>query len=174
MTSPAASPGPSPDPAASPAPPARRRALAVLGVLVLVAGAAWVGYDRLVGSRHESTDNAYVQAPVVQITPQVGGTVLAAMRSSGWADSTRALRGAQFSAADRPARLERQADAPRMKRGFYTIMAAQFFTKVAVEVLQRIVYSKLAKSGLKIYVSKQRIHRIPFLLYPVEISNALF
>ncbi len=83
MTSPAASPGPSPDPAASPAPPARRRALAVLGVLVLVAGAAWVGYDRLVGSRHESTDNAYAQGPMVQVTPQVGGTVTAILVDEG-------------------------------------------------------------------------------------------
>ncbi len=83
MTSPAASPGPSPDPAASPAPPARRRALAVLGVLVLVAGAAWFGYDRLVGSRHESTDNAYAQGPMVQVTPQVGGTVTAILVDEG-------------------------------------------------------------------------------------------
>ena len=60
------------------APPNRRRALlaALAGVFVL-AGVAYGGYW-FVHARHlESTDNAYVQGNVVQITPQIGGTVLA-------------------------------------------------------------------------------------------------
>jgi membrane fusion protein, multidrug efflux system len=65
-------------PAAPALSPARRsKALLLLGVLLLLAGAAygwyWNGYLR----HFESTDNAYVQAPVVQLTSQVGGTVLA-------------------------------------------------------------------------------------------------
>ena len=61
---------------------------------------------------YESTDNAYVQAPVVQVTPQVGGTVLAIVaddtdiKKAGQtlvrldpADATRALERAQAQLA---------------------------------------------------------------------------
>lgn len=63
--------------------PTRRRALAALGALVLVAGLAGLAYDRLVASRIESTDNAYVQGHLVQVTPQVGGTVTAILVDEG-------------------------------------------------------------------------------------------
>ncbi|MEN9397423.1 MAG: hypothetical protein RLZ81_1953, partial [Pseudomonadota bacterium] len=50
--------------------PNRKRALlSLLGVVVL-AGAVWIGYEELVASHYESTDNAYVQGNVIQITPQ--------------------------------------------------------------------------------------------------------
>jgi len=55
----------------------RRKALLTLAAIVALAGLAWGGYEWLVASRYESTDNAYVQGNVVQITPQVGGTVMA-------------------------------------------------------------------------------------------------
>jgi membrane fusion protein (multidrug efflux system) len=55
----------------------RRRGLGALAVLVLVAGAATLIYRHMLSSHFEETDNAYVQADVVQITPQIGGTVLA-------------------------------------------------------------------------------------------------
>ncbi|MBA2963580.1 MULTISPECIES: efflux RND transporter periplasmic adaptor subunit [Ramlibacter] len=55
----------------------RRKGLAVLGAAVAVGGLGWGGYEYLVASHYESTDNAYVQGNVVQITPQIGGTVLA-------------------------------------------------------------------------------------------------
>ncbi|MDM4765134.1 efflux RND transporter periplasmic adaptor subunit [Pelomonas sp. SE-A7] len=55
----------------------RKKALTLLSVAVLLALAGYVAYDKLIGSKHESTDNAYVQANVVQITPLVGGTVRA-------------------------------------------------------------------------------------------------
>ncbi|SCK48311.1 membrane fusion protein, multidrug efflux system [Variovorax sp. HW608] len=55
----------------------RRRALTALAAAVVVAGAGWGGYEWLVASRYESTDNAYVQGNVIQITPQIGGTVMA-------------------------------------------------------------------------------------------------
>ena len=38
---------------------------------------AWGAYEWLVASHYESTDNAYVQGNVIQITPQIGGTVMA-------------------------------------------------------------------------------------------------
>jgi membrane fusion protein (multidrug efflux system) len=54
----------------------RRKALTLLAVGVAVVGVAWGAYEWLVASHYESTDNAYVQGNVVQITPQVGGSVL--------------------------------------------------------------------------------------------------
>src|SRR6188474_434680 len=55
----------------------RRKALGTLATVVVLGGAAWAGYDWLVASHYESTDNAYVQGNVIQITPQIGGTVMA-------------------------------------------------------------------------------------------------
>ena len=47
----------------------------LVGVVVVVA-IAWVLYHLLVGRWYESTDDAYVDGNVVQITPQVPGTVV--------------------------------------------------------------------------------------------------
>ena len=55
----------------------RKRALTVIGSVVVLAGVAYGAYYALVASHYEDTDNAYVQANVVQITPQTGGTVVA-------------------------------------------------------------------------------------------------
>ncbi|SFP21080.1 efflux RND transporter periplasmic adaptor subunit [Variovorax sp. 770b2] len=78
-----------PTPAASAAPTAvaapeapagngkRRRALTALAAVVIVAGGGWGLYEWLVASHYEDTDNAYVQGNVIQITPQIGGTVMA-------------------------------------------------------------------------------------------------
>lgn len=57
--------------------PARRKALAGVAAAVLLAGVAYGAYWALVLNHYESTDNAYVQGNVVQLTPQVGGTVVA-------------------------------------------------------------------------------------------------
>jgi membrane fusion protein (multidrug efflux system) len=55
----------------------RRKALfGVAGVVALV-GIAYAIYWALVLNHYESTDNAYVQGNVVQLTPQVAGTVTA-------------------------------------------------------------------------------------------------
>ncbi len=62
--------------AVPPGNPARKRALAAVSAVVVLAGAAYGAYWALVLNHFESTDNAYVQGNVVQITPQVGGTVL--------------------------------------------------------------------------------------------------
>lgn len=64
-------------PAANPQAPARKRGLLILGSVVLLGAAAYGVHHWQVASHFENTDNAYVQANVVQITPQVGGTVLA-------------------------------------------------------------------------------------------------
>ena len=58
--------------------PGRRRALLLLFSAVLIlAGAGWWVYWEAYARFYESTDNAYVNGNVVQITPQVAGTVLA-------------------------------------------------------------------------------------------------
>jgi len=62
---------------AEPMNPARKKALLTIGGVVAVAAIAYGAYDWLVSSHYESTDNAYVQGNVVQITPQIGGTVQA-------------------------------------------------------------------------------------------------
>ena len=55
----------------------RRRALTALAAVVIVAGGGWGLYEWLVASHYEDTDNAYVSGNVIQITPQIGGTVMA-------------------------------------------------------------------------------------------------
>ena len=59
------------------APAARRRALGLIGTAVLLTGLGWGAWHWLEGRHRETTDNAYVQGNVVQITPQVAGTVVA-------------------------------------------------------------------------------------------------
>jgi membrane fusion protein (multidrug efflux system) len=59
------------------APAKRRKALTAIFGVVLVAGAGWGAWHWLAGRHVETTDNAYVQGNVVQITPQVAGTVTA-------------------------------------------------------------------------------------------------
>ena len=57
--------------------PARKKALTAVVAAVVVAGIAYGAYWALVLNHYETTDNAYVQGNVVQITPQIGGTVVA-------------------------------------------------------------------------------------------------
>jgi len=67
----------------------KRALLGVTSVTLLAAigyGAYWWIYQR----HYESTDNAYVQGPVVLITPQVSGTVLAVL-----ADDTDVVKAGQ-------------------------------------------------------------------------------
>ena len=69
-----AAPAPAPQAAGN---PARKKALITLASIVVVAGLGWTAYEWLVASHYENTDNAYVQGNVIQITPQIGGTVMA-------------------------------------------------------------------------------------------------
>jgi membrane fusion protein (multidrug efflux system) len=81
----------------SPQPPApavsaakRKPALLAVASIAAAIGLGWGTWWALTQRHHESTDNAYVQAPVVQITPQVGGTVLAVL-----ADDTDIVKAGQ-------------------------------------------------------------------------------
>jgi membrane fusion protein, multidrug efflux system len=55
----------------------RKRMMALLVIVILIAAIAYGLYYFLVARFHESTDDAYVNGNVVQITPQVTGTVIA-------------------------------------------------------------------------------------------------
>ncbi len=66
-------------PPLSTGPSKRRKALTILGTVVVLGGLGWASYEWLVASHYETTDNAYVQGNVIQITPQIGGTVMAIM-----------------------------------------------------------------------------------------------
>ena len=71
---------PNPTPSAAPAnalQPKRRRALLTVTAGVVLVAAVWGGYWFFESRHHVTTDNAYVQGNVVQITPLVSGTVLA-------------------------------------------------------------------------------------------------
>ncbi|MEP6506297.1 MAG: HlyD family efflux transporter periplasmic adaptor subunit, partial [Betaproteobacteria bacterium] len=57
--------------------PKRRTALTAIAAAVVIIGGGYGIYYWMTGRHSESTDNAYVQANVVQITAQAGGTVTA-------------------------------------------------------------------------------------------------
>ncbi|MET0327148.1 MAG: efflux RND transporter periplasmic adaptor subunit [Luteimonas sp.] len=54
----------------------RRRALAILATVAILAGVGWAAWYLLVARWHQDTDDAYVQGNVVSIVPQAMGTVV--------------------------------------------------------------------------------------------------
>ena len=77
----AASLPPSPQPAARNG--KRKRALLILLAIVLIAGGAWLAWYLAVARWHQSTDDAYVQGNIVNITPQTLGTVVSINAEDG-------------------------------------------------------------------------------------------
>lgn len=61
----------------------RRRALAVLATVAIIAGAGWAAWYLLVARWHQDTDDAYVQGNVVSIVPQTMGTVVSIDADAG-------------------------------------------------------------------------------------------
>ncbi len=117
--------------AATPAANPRKKALVTIASIVVLAGLGWAAYDAVVASHYEDTDNAYVQGNVVQITPQIGGTVMALM-----ADDTDFVKAGQtlvqFDPADAKLALDQAeanlAQTVRQVRTLYannTTLAAQ-------------------------------------------------
>jgi membrane fusion protein, multidrug efflux system len=82
--------GPSTPPAQASRTSRRRTGLLVLSLLFVAAAVGWGAWWILVGSHYVSTDNAYAQGNVVQVTPQVAGTVLTIL-----ADDTDLVREGQ-------------------------------------------------------------------------------
>jgi membrane fusion protein (multidrug efflux system) len=107
---------------ASPNSGKRRRALTGLAAVVVLAGGAWGLYEWLVASHYETTDNAYVQGNVIQITPQMPGTVMSIL-----ADDTDFVKAGQplvrLDPADAKVALEQSeaalAQAVRQARTLY-------------------------------------------------------
>jgi membrane fusion protein (multidrug efflux system) len=100
----------------------RRLALSTLAVVFVLAGAAVGVYWYLFGQFRVTTDNAYVQGNVVQVTPQVAGTVVSIA-----ADDTDLVEQGQVLVRldDADARVQLQAaeanlaEAVRAVRGLY-------------------------------------------------------
>ncbi|MEH3046350.1 HlyD family secretion protein [Sphingomonas adhaesiva] len=90
MTDTAAEPAPSPTPAPTGKPQTRKRALLVLGLVVVVALIVWAVFHFLLAKPEEETDDAYVAGDVVAITARDPGTVLALH-----ADNTQAVKAGQ-------------------------------------------------------------------------------
>jgi len=112
-----------PSPAATAGNPRRKKALTILATVVGVAGLGWGAYEWLVASHYASTDNAYVQGNVIQITPQVGGTVMAI-----YADDTDFVKAGQplvkLDPADTTVALEQaEANLAQMVRQVRTLYA---------------------------------------------------
>jgi membrane fusion protein (multidrug efflux system) len=91
----------------------RKRWLAIAGGVVLVAGAAYASYYALVLSNEQTTDDAYVSGNIVQVTPQISGTVVSiAAEDTGFVKSGQPL--VQLDQADAKVALE-QAEAQLAK-----------------------------------------------------------
>ncbi|HTH73319.1 MAG TPA: HlyD family efflux transporter periplasmic adaptor subunit [Trinickia sp.] len=63
--------------AGAPPPTRRKRLIALLVMAVAACGVAYAAYYLTYGQYYESTDDAYVSGNLVQLTPQVTGTVIA-------------------------------------------------------------------------------------------------
>jgi membrane fusion protein (multidrug efflux system) len=133
----------------------RKRVLLGLAAVVLLCGLAWGVYDRLVLAHFEDTDNAYVQGNVVQITPQIGGTVTAI-----YADETdRVQAGAplvQLDGADAELALaQAEAALGQTVRQVRTLYA----NNSALEAQVRLREADVAKARTQLATAEQDVAR---------------
>jgi membrane fusion protein (multidrug efflux system) len=114
----------------------RKLGLTVIGAVVVAIGAASTAYWALVSRHYQSTDDAYVNGNVVQITPQISGTVV-----SIGADDTQFVKAGQplvrLDQADAKVALD-QAEAQLAKtvREVRNLFATTAQLQAAVEVRQ--------------------------------------
>ncbi|TFW01433.1 HlyD family efflux transporter periplasmic adaptor subunit [Oxalobacteraceae bacterium OM1] len=70
--------------------PKRKKAMLAIATVFAVAAIGWGAYYALYSRFYEDTDNAYVQGNVVQVTPQIAGTV-----TKIYADDTNVVKAGQ-------------------------------------------------------------------------------
>jgi membrane fusion protein (multidrug efflux system) len=133
----------------SPVPPnrARRLGLLALGAVVVLSGLGYAGYWFLDGRYFESTDDAYVNGDVVQVTSEVPGTVLALH-----VDDTQTVRAGQsllsLDPADaRIAEADAEADLARAVRQVRGLFAQGQELRAQIE--QREQAERTADEDLK-------------------------
>ena len=140
----------------------RRRAFTGIFAVVLFAGVAYATYWIVYGRSHVSTDDAYVGGNIVQVTPQVEGTVVAVN-----ADDTRLVREGdvlvQLDAADAQVKLASAeaalADAVRSVRGLYA-SSAQAQAGIAQRTADlRRVQSELAAAEAEVAKAQAEFRR---------------
>ncbi|GLQ90730.1 efflux RND transporter periplasmic adaptor subunit [Dyella flagellata] len=147
------------DTSAVQAPPANNRRgvlLRLLLAVIVLAAIAWTVWYFLVGRWYESTDDAYVNGNIVQITPRIAGTVI----SIGGDDGDLVKQGdvmVRLDRSDADVELQRAAanlaNTVRRVRGLYsTVTGAQAqvaVEKIALEKAQADYNRRrdLAKSG---------------------------
>jgi membrane fusion protein (multidrug efflux system) len=111
----------------------RKKLLLIAGAVFAIAGIGWLAWYLIWGQWYESTDDAYVGGNVVQVTPQVAGTVVAV----GADDTERVKEGqllVRLDGADaRIALEEAEASLARTVRQVRTLFATtgQFDATVA-------------------------------------------
>ena len=125
----------------------RRLGFIALGAVITLSGLAWGGYWFLDGRYFESTDDAYVNGDVVQITSEVPGTVVALN-----ADDTQAVKAGQplltLDPADaRIAEVNAEADLARAVRGVRGLFAQDQQLRAQIE--QREQAERTADEDLK-------------------------
>ena len=159
-------------PPAAPAPgkpgnPARKRALLTITALVVLGGLGWTGYEWLVASHEESTDNAYVQGNVIQITPQVGGTVTAILAD----DTDRVVAGqplVRLDTADAQVALaQAQANLAQVVRQVRTLYANNSSLSAQIAVRE----SDVARAQVEIARARDDLARRQALLATGAVSR---
>ncbi|MBK1681795.1 HlyD family efflux transporter periplasmic adaptor subunit [Rhodocyclus tenuis] len=103
----------------------RRQFVTRAAIVIVVLGVLYLAWWLLVGRVHEHTDNAYVGGNLVQVTPQVGGTVLAiAADDTDYVEAGQAL--VRLDPADARLALEQaEADLAREVRNVRNLYASR-------------------------------------------------
>ncbi len=114
--------------------PKRKKVLTTIAAIFALAGLAYGSYWALVSRYYEETDNAYVQGNVVQVTPQIAGTV-----TKIHADDTALVKAGQplisLDTADADVALaQAEAQLAQTVREVRTLFAAQAQAKANVSV----------------------------------------
>ncbi|RUL75259.1 efflux RND transporter periplasmic adaptor subunit [Dyella choica] len=132
------------DTSAVQAPPADNRRgilLRLLLAVIVLAAVAWAAWYFLAGRWHESTDDAYINGNIVQITPRIAGTVI----SIGGDDGDLVKQGdvmVRLDRSDADVELQRAtanlANTVRRVRGLYsTVSGAQAQVAVGKVALEK-------------------------------------